>query len=65
VRSHRLQFGGGVVTRLSEAALEGMRRGVATGAGEASNAEMSTVSLLTSLFERAVWLVRQIGLTLV
>ena len=42
--------------------LERLRRNAT--AGSADNAELSTVSLVTSLFERAVWLVRQIGLTL-
>jgi phosphate:Na+ symporter len=42
--------------------MERLRRHATT--GSADNIEMSTVSLVTSLFERAVWLVRQIGLTL-
>jgi len=42
--------------------MERLRR--SAGASRAESAELSTVSLVTSLFERAVWLVRQIGLTL-
>lgn len=42
--------------------LERLRRSVLARGGDA--AETSTLSFATSLFERAVWLVRQIGLTL-
>jgi hypothetical protein len=42
--------------------MERLRRGVT--AEGAAGAETSALSYMTSLFERAVWLVRQIGVTL-
>jgi len=42
--------------------MERLRRGVTADA--AAGAETSALSYMTSLFERAVWLVRQIGVTL-